>query len=67
MIYYGLYNKELDVYLDHPAIGVWSTNDLKEATSMLEACRFYIKTLDLGNTDYESKFVIVNLDTKEEI
>lgn len=65
MKYYALYNKKIKTYLNHPKLGLWNTNDLKEAQSMLDACQEYAKTFNVP--DYENQFVIIDAETKEEI
>lgn len=52
MTNYTLYNKRLERRLIHPRIGVWYTTNLDEAVSMLEACRDYIRTLDMDPEDF---------------
>ena len=64
MTYYALYNKKLDTYLTHPKIGVWSTNDITEAESMLSVCQEYVRSLNIP--DYEHQFSIVDLEAQQE-
>ena len=49
---YVLYNKESDVYLTHPAIGIWKTTDKSEAEEMLRVCKEYVVTLGLNPDDF---------------
>ena len=62
---YTLFNKCLDKYLSHPQVGVWYTYNLAEALSMLTSCKDYVRTL--GVVEYESKFVIMDMDTGKEL
>lgn len=59
---YALFNKSLNVYLEHPAIGIWSTNSYQEALDMLETCVSYVKTF---NSKDENNFIIVPLQEEE--
>lgn len=60
-MYYSLYNKHLQTYLIHPEIGLWSTNELAEAESMLKAC------LEFVGDGYEDHFTIISAETYEEL
>jgi len=63
MMNYTLYNKQLDQFLVHPKIGLWFTSDLNEAFELLSSCQEYVSGLgvDIDN------FIVVDVDTKEEI
>jgi hypothetical protein len=65
MQYYSLYNKRLDRKLKHPKIGIWYSNDLKEAEEMLEACNGYLDSSGLA--DFKKDFVIIDEITGKEI
>jgi hypothetical protein len=41
---YALYNKIGKVYLEHPKVGLWFTENEQEAQDMLKVCREYILT-----------------------
>ena len=62
---FTLLNKKLNRKLTHPRIGLWFSNDLEEAKSMLSACREYLDAS--GFEDMKSDFVIINADTEEEV
>ena len=64
-MHYSLYNKTNDKLLTHPVVGVWHTSDLDEAKSMLEDCRIHLKSRNLDSI--LDNFVIVDMDTKEEV
>jgi hypothetical protein len=49
---YTIYNKRLERRLIHPRVGVWYTNDLEEAISMLAACQDYVRTMDMDPTAF---------------
>lgn len=38
---YALYNKSNNVYLTHPKVGLWHTDNLAEAEDMLISCQEY--------------------------
>jgi hypothetical protein len=65
MQYYSLYNKRLDRKLKHPKIGIWYSNDLKEAEEMLKACKGYLDSS--GLSDFKDNFVIIDETTGKEI
>lgn len=62
---YTLFNKELKRKLIHPSIGLWFTNDLKEAQDMLIACKEHLRLMGLDTL--VNNFVIIDADTGEEI
>ena len=62
---YGLYNKANEKYLTHPKVGIWFTNDFKEAESMLSACKEYLESSGLGKLS--SDFIIIDLESNEEL
>lgn len=61
---YTLYNKRLKTKLVSPKKGIWTTHNLIEAQSMLQACYEYVDTL---NPSLREHFVIVDAETGEEI
>lgn len=62
MRFYTLYNKKLERPLNHPKIGLWYTNDIKEAEDMLLSCHEYLKSLKIKDLD---NFVIIDAKTGE--
>jgi hypothetical protein len=46
---YTLYNESIKKQLIHPKVGLWFTNDRKEAEDMLSACYEYLDSIDLSN------------------
>jgi len=65
MIIYKLYNKAHDRELVHPKLGLWMTNDLKEAQDMRELVCDYLRLN--GWETMEKEIVIKNSETNEEI
>jgi len=45
---YTLFNKETNKDLIHPKVGLWFTNNLKEAEEMLAACYEYLDSINLS-------------------
>lgn len=62
---YGLYNRKLDRKLAHPVVGVWHTNELKEAEKMLEACHEYLDASGLSSM--KEDFKVVEVETGNEV
>lgn len=62
---YTLLNKADNRRLIHPTVGLWFTNDLKEAEEMLDACKEYLHADGLD--DLQSDFVIIDVESGEEI
>ena len=60
---YGLYNEIDCVYLTHPTVGIWHTEDLSVAEDMLQSCKEYVRSLGFD----ESKFYIIDLDNKKKV
>ena len=44
---YTLFNKTNEVYLTHPKVGMWFTDNEKEAQEMLEACVKYLESVGI--------------------
>lgn len=63
---YTLYNKRLEKKLTHPKYGLWCTPDLKEAEEMLKACKEYLISLNLPESEF-SNFVIFDIEGGKEI
>jgi len=49
MPHYALFNTSNDKYLSHPKIGLWNTNDIKEAEEMLTAAKEYVSAIGLSH------------------
>jgi hypothetical protein len=47
MPFYTLLNKSNDKYLKHPKVGLWYTDNIEEAESMLVAAKDYLKAMKL--------------------
>jgi hypothetical protein len=62
---YNLLNKSNDRKLAHPAYGIWSTPELKEAQSMLKACKDHLTASGLENL--QNNFVIVEEESGQEV
>jgi len=62
---YVLYNKQKDVNLIHPTIGLWFTHDLKEAKQMHKACLDYLEAD--GLEEICKDIIVRNYETHEEI
>lgn len=45
---YTLYNYTNESYLTHPRVGIWFTEDIKEAQDMLTTCLAYLKEIDFS-------------------
>lgn len=45
--HYTLFNNANKRYLTHRKVGIWYTDNIKEAEEMLEACKKYIDSLGL--------------------
>lgn len=45
---YTLFNKETNKNLIHPKVGLWFTNNLKEAEEMLASCYEYLDSINLS-------------------
>lgn len=62
---YGLYNKKLGRKLSHPVVGVWHTNEIKEAEKMLTACHEYLEASGLSSM--KEDFAVVDVETGNEV
>ncbi len=60
-----LYNKRIGKRLTHPKLGLWYTNDLSEARSMLDSLKSYLQ--EGGLETLLSDFVVIDVDTGEEV
>jgi hypothetical protein len=47
---YTLYNKRNKKQLIHPSIGLWFSENKKEADEMLDDCLLYLESIGLGHT-----------------
>lgn len=63
---YTLYNKSSDKRLSHPKYGLWCTHDLEEAKEMMKACREYLISLHIPQSEFNN-FVILNVESGQEI
>lgn len=65
MAHYTIYNKDRNVDLIHPKVGLWNTDSLEEARSCRDACRNYLVALGLAQLC--ESIVVRDVETKEEI
>ena len=65
MPFYTLYNKQRQVNLVHPQVGVWNSSDLDEAKELLSNCRDYL--VSSGLSYLCDQIVIRDIETREEI
>jgi hypothetical protein len=62
---YTLFNKRLNRQLTHPKVGLWFTNDLKEAEEMLQACKEYVQAI--GVPSILEDFEIMELSSEGDV
>ena len=63
---YALFNERNQEKLNHPNIGLWYANELKEAEEMLHACREYMTAMNLPE-EFQQQICIIDADTGEKV
>jgi hypothetical protein len=62
---YTLYNKSNKKELIHPKIGLWFTNDKKEAEDMLSSCYEYLDSINLSKLKEDICIIEVDNNGKQ--